>query len=192
MVNLDIRLLNNYYKSIGYYDVKITSKSAEVKESGNVELTYSIDAGTRYIIKKIITNADSVFEKDIFFPLNKEYQKYIGEFYSPFKVKKLLEKIDEIIDNNNLQFVEHNVEDTTVGDSIEIKFNIYEGEKVLVERINILGNNVTNESVIRGELLLDEGDPYTKLGLDKSVSKIKSRRIFGTVKSEVSEGSGKS
>ena len=81
------------------------------------------------------------------------------------------------------------MEETTIGDSIEIKFNIYEGEKVLVERINILGNNVTNESVIRGELLLDEGDPYTKLGLDKSVSKIKSRRIFGTVKSEVSEGS---
>ena len=38
---------------------------------------------------------------------------------------------------------------------------MYLSQKVLVERINILGNNVTNESVIRAELLIDEGDPFT-------------------------------
>ena len=47
LVNLDIRLLNNYYKSIGYYDVKVLSNSAEIKKSGNVELIYSIDAGKK-------------------------------------------------------------------------------------------------------------------------------------------------
>ena len=61
---------------------------------------------------------------------------------------------------------------------INIVFNIFEGEKILVERINIIGNNVTNEDVIRGELILDEGDPFTKLNLDKSISEIKSRNIF--------------
>ena len=53
LVNLDLRLLSNYYKSLGYYDVKITSNSAEIKKSGNVELIYSIEAGNRYIIKKV-------------------------------------------------------------------------------------------------------------------------------------------
>ena len=38
--------------------------------------------------------------------------------------------------------------------NINIKFNIFEGEKVLVERINIIGNNITNEDVIRGELII--------------------------------------
>ena len=94
-----------------------------------------------------------------------------------------------MIEKKNLQFVEHNVEETIDGESIVIKFNIYEGEKILVERINILGNNVTNENVIRGELLLDEGDPFTNLKLSKSISKIKSRRIFGDVTSKVSNGS---
>ena len=46
---------------------------------------------------------------------------------------------------------------------ISLIFNIFEGEKILVERINITGNNITNEDVIRGELILDEGDPFTKL-----------------------------
>tara|TARA_X000001036_G_scaffold167237_1_gene158383 strand:+ start:269 stop:2500 length:2232 start_codon:yes stop_codon:yes gene_type:complete len=189
LVNLDIRLLKNYYKSIGYYDVKVTSNSAEIKRSGNVELIYTIDSGKRYFIKKIITNADSVFDKNLFYTLNKEYQKIIGSYYSPFKVKKLLEEIDALVEKNNLQFVEHNVEEIIEGDSIVIKFNIYEGEKTLVERINVLGNNITDESVIRSELLLDEGDPFTKLGLDKSVSKIKSRNIFRSVRSNVSSGS---
>ena len=62
---------------------------------------------------------------------------------------------------------------------------------MLVERINISGNNVTNESVIRGELLLDEGDPFTELNLKKSIAKIKSRRIFSDVNSKVSDGSQK-
>ena len=189
LVNLDVRLLLNYYKSIGYYDVNITSSSAELKESGDVEVIYSIDAGNRYIIKKIITNPDSVFDKNLFYPLEKKYNKFVGSYYSPFKVKKLLENIDELIAKNNLQFVEHNVEEIIEDDSIVIKFNIYEGEKKLVERINILGNNVTNESVIRGELLLDEGDPFTELNLSKSISKIKSRNIFSSVKKTVSEGS---
>ena len=68
-------------------------------------------------------------------------------------------------------------------------FDIYEGEKITVEKINILGNNVTNEKVIRSELILDEGDPFTKIKLDKSISSIKSREIFRTVDKKVKEGS---
>ncbi len=188
---LDLRLLNNYYKSLGYYDVQITSSSAEIQKSGNVELTFSIDAGERYIIKKILTNVDPVFDKNIFFSLNDQYKKYIGTYYSPFKVQKLLEGIDELIIEKNLQFIEHDVEEIKEQGSMTIKFNIYEGEKILVERINILGNNITNESVIRGELLLDEGDPFTNLNLDKSIAKIKSRNIFQSVTSNLSEGSDK-
>ena len=89
LIKLDIRLLKNYYKSLGFYDVKVTSNLAQLTEKGKAELTYSIDEGTRYIIKKISTNLDQVFDKDIFFPLNKSYNKYIGEYYSPFKIKNL-------------------------------------------------------------------------------------------------------
>ena len=69
----------------------------------------------------------------------------IGEYHSPFKIKNLLEEIDSIIEKNNLQFVEHNVQETIEENSISIVFNIFEGEKILIERINIVGNNVTNE-----------------------------------------------
>ena len=188
LVNLDKRLLTNYYKSLGYYDVNITSTSAEISDSGNVSINYTINAGIRYSINKIKTNVDTVFDKELFYPLNKTYNKYLGEYYSPFKVKKILDEIDNLIQDNNLQFVEHQVQETIEGDQISLSFNIFEGEKVLVEEINILGNNVTNENVIRSELLVDEGDPLTEINLNKSISKIKSRDIFNSVVSEVRDG----
>ena len=191
LINLDKRLLTNYYKSLGYYDVEISSNSAIINDEGNVDLIYSIEAGKRYVIKKIGTNIDQVFDKNIFFDLEKSYQKYIGEFYSPFSITILLKDIDEIIENNNLQFVEHNVEeklDESKGE-IEILFNIFEAKKILVERINVVGNNITNENVIRSELILDEGDPFTKLKLDKSISNLKARNIFADVEVETKIGS---
>ena len=188
-VELDKRLLINYYKNLGYHDVKITSSSAEIQDSKNINLYYSIDSGKRYIFAKIETVLDTTFDKEIFFPLRENYNELVGTYYSPFKIKKILEEIDIIIENNNLQFVEHSVQETIEGDKINLAFNIKEGEKIIVERINIKGNNVTNESVIRSELLLDEGDPFTNLNLDKSIAKLKSKNIFNHVKSEVLPGS---
>ena len=191
LINLDKRLLLNYYKSIGFYDIKINSNFAEINELGEAKLIYSIDEGKRYTINKISTNIDTVLDKKIFFPLNKSFKKYAGDYYSPFKVKKILEELDQLIENNNLQFIEHNVKETAINDSINIVFNIFEGEKNLIERINVTGNYATNENVIRGELLLDEGDPLTNINLEKSIAEIKQRRIFKTVTHEVVEGSKK-
>ena len=110
-INLDLRLLKNYYRSIGYYDVQINSDTATINDDGNVDLIFSIDAGNRYLIKKITTKVDQVLDKKLFSELKKSYDKYIGEYYSPFIIKDLLDDIDELINDNNLQFIEHNVEE---------------------------------------------------------------------------------
>ena len=189
LIDLDRRLLLNYYKSNGYYDVKINSNTAKLNQKGNVDLVYSINAGTRYIINKISTNVDNVIDKELFFPLNDVFNKYVGDYYSPFKIKLILDELDQLIDQNNLQFVEHTVEEIIETETINIVFNIYEGEKDLIERINITGNTVTNEDVIRGELIVDEGDPYVNLNLEKSIAKIKARGIFKNVSYRVKDGS---
>ena len=191
LINLDKRLLINYYRSIGYYDIEVNSTSAELEDNTKISINYNIEAGTRYTIDKISTNVDPVFDKKIFFPLKETYKKIVGDYYSPFKVKKILEDIDELIDDNNLQFIEHRVQEDVSGDKISLVFNIYEGDKITVEKINILGNNITNEEVVRSELSLDEGDPFTEIKLDKSIANIKSRRIFRTVNKEVKNGSSK-
>ncbi len=188
-IELDKRLLTNYYKSIGYYDVKVLSEIVEVKDNFLAEITFNINAGTRYRISKISTNVDQVLDKKLFLPLNNIYKKTIGEYYSPFTVKKLLDELDLIINNEDLQFIEHNVNEILKEDTIELIINVTEGEKVVVEKIDIMGNTVTNETVIRSSLLLDEGDPYSKVKIDKSISQIKSKDIFASVKETTSDGS---
>jgi len=190
-INLDKRLLINYYKSLGYYDVQVISNNAEVSRQNYTKLTYSINAGTRYRVNKISTNVSEALDKKVFVDLEKNFLKIIGKYYSPFTVKKLLDQLDILIANNDLQFIEHSVNEIIENNSIELKINIFEGKKKLVERINIAGNTVTDESVIRSELLLDEGDPFNNLKLEQSIAKIKARNLFKEVKKEVSDGSKK-
>jgi len=186
-IDLDKRLLINYYKSLGYYDVQVLSTNAEVSED-KTNLIYTINSGTRYKVNKISTNVSEVLNKDIFIPLQSEYKKIIGKYYSPFTVKKLLDELDILINDNDLQFIEHSVNEILEGETIEIRVNIFEGQKQLVERINVIGNSVTDESVIRSEFLLDEGDPFNKLKLDQSIARLKSRNIFGEIKYKITNG----
>ena len=190
-IDLDKRLLLNYYKSLGYYDVQVLSNNAEISETNLTNLTYTINAGTRYRINKISTNVSDVLDKKLFLPLQNNFTKIIGKYYSPFKVKKLLDELDILIASNDLQFVEHSVNEILEGSSVEIKINIFEGAKQLVEKITIIGNSVTDEAVIRAELLLDEGDPFNNIKMDQSIARIKARNIFGAVKNKIMEGSSK-
>ena len=188
-IELDKRLLLNYYKSLGFYDVQVLSSNAEISKENSTSLTYTINAGTRYRVNKISTNVSGDLDKKLFLPIKKSYNRVLGKYYSPFSVKRILDDLDLLIADNDLQFIEHSVNEILEGDSIEIKINIYEGKKQLVEKINILGNVVTDESVIRSELLLDEGDPFNALKFDQSIAKIKSRNLFGEVKTKVVDGS---
>jgi len=190
-IELDKRLLINYYKSLGYYDVQVLSNNAEVSKDNLTTLTYTINAGNRYRITKISTNVSKVLDEKLFLPLEDEYKKIIGDYYSPFSIKNLLDSLDDLIANNDLQFIEHSVNEILEENTLEVKINIFEGQKLSVEKINILGNTITNESVIRSELLLDEGDPFNKLKLDKSISRLQSRNIFAEIKDTVTQGTTK-
>ena len=190
-IELDKRLLINYYKALGYYDVQVLSSNAVVSQKNLTNLTYTINAGTRYRINKISTNVSDVLDKKTFISLQGTFTKVIGKYYSPFTVKKLLDELDTLIANNDLQFIEHSVNEILEDESIEIKINIFEGNKELVQRIDIVGNTITDEAVIRSELLLDEGDPFNNLKLDQSMSRLKARNIFGEVENKVVDGSTK-
>ena len=100
-----------------------------------------------------------------------------------------MDKIDKLSELKELQFINHNVEETLEGNGVEVKINIFEGDKVIIERVNITGNSVTNDSVIRSALIIDEGDPYSTLLVNKSINEIKARNIFGKVQHEILPGS---
>jgi len=188
-IELDKRLLKNYYKNKGYYEVEVTSSNVEYAEGEGFVLTYSINAGKRYRFKKVSANISETLDKEAFSSLEKDFDKVVGEYYSQKKLTAILDNIDKLSDQKELQFINHNVVETLDGDMVDVRINIFEGEKFIIERINIVGNNVTNDSVIRGELIVDEGDPYSVLLVNKSINKLKARGIFGSVNQKIVEGS---
>ena len=188
-IELDKRLLKNYYRNKGYYEVDVKSTNVEYSEGEGFVLTFNINAGKRYKFNKIFANVSDELEKEAFISLEKEFDKIAGNYYSQKKLQDVLELIDKLSEQKELQFINHNVEETLDGDGVDVKINIFEGEKVTIERVNIIGNNVTNDSVVRGELIVDEGDPYSALLVNKSINEIKSRNIFGRVEHEVLAGS---
>jgi len=188
-IELDKRLLKNYYRNKGYYEVDIKSTNVEYSEGEGFNLTFNINAGKRYKFKKIFANVADTLEKKAFLSLENEFNKLAGEYYSQRKLKRVLDQIDKLSEQKELQFINHNIEETLDDTGVEVKINIFEGEKVIIERINIVGNSVTNDSVIRSALIVDEGDPFSTLLVNKSINEIKARNIFGKVEYEISEGS---
>ena len=188
-IELDKRLLKNYYRNKGYYEVNIKSTNIEYAEGEGFVLTYNINAGNRYKFKKVFANVSETLDKNAFLSLENEFDKLVGKYYSQRKLKSVLDKIDKLSEQKELQFINHSILETLDGNSVEVKINIFEGEKVIIERINIVGNSVTNDSVIRSALIVDEGDPYSTLLVNKSINEIKARNIFGKVEHEVLPGS---
>jgi len=188
-VELDKRLLKNYYKNKGYYEVKISTSNVEYSEGEGFVLTFSIDAGKRYKFKKIYVDVSKALDKSVFISLEDDFDEVIGDYYSQKKLTNILEKIDKLSELKELQFINHGVTETLDEEGIDIKISIFEGQKFTIERINIAGNSVTNDSVIRGELLVDEGDPYSALLVNKSINRLKGRGIFGNVDKKITEGS---
>ena len=85
--------------------------------------------------------------------------------------------------------IKASVEESILSNLLDINFTITETEKYFVERINIFGNNVTRETVIRNQLEIDEGDPYNEILNNKSTNNLKGLNFFKEVRSEVTEGS---
>jgi len=188
-INLDKRLLKNYYRNKGYYEVDIKSSNVEYSEGEGFVLTFNINAGKRYKFKKISANVSESLDKEAFASLEEDFNKLVGNYYSQRDLRLVLEKIDKLSEQKELQFINHGVLENLDDDGVEVKINIFEGDKVLIERVNIVGNSVTNDAVIRSSLIVDEGDPFSTLLVKKSINEIKSLNIFGKVEHRVLPGS---
>ena len=184
-IKLDTRLLENFYKSKGYYQVKVLATNVLYEEGEGFLLTYNIDAGKRFKFEEVSLKISEGLDKSSFAEIEKDLPKLKNKYYSPKKIIKTLDQINKLSTKKDLQFIDSKLIETVKNDKILVTINIYEGKKNFVERINIIGNTVTEDNVIRGELEVDEGDPYSLLLLDKSINNIKSRNLFGKINKNI-------
>ncbi len=186
-VNLDKRLLKNFYREKGFYKVNITDAYSEIVGGENFILTFNIDAGKKFYFGNFDMIFPSDFDPEKFKDLQKLFKNLKGQKYSYKSIEKILDKIENIASIENYEFINASVVENIIENDINFSIEIEETEKVYVNKINILGNNITSEEFIRDNLIVDEGDPFNKILHNKSVNKLKSRGLFKTVKSEIKD-----
>jgi len=184
-VILDERLLANFYKNNGYYNVKINSSFAKLIDDNNFELIFNIDSGSKIFFGKLSLSLPADFDENNFSSIKRLFKKIEGKPYSINTIDKILDEIDSITTLEQYKFIKANVVESISQNSINLKFNVEESEKFYVDKINILGNTITAENVIRNQLMLDEGDPFSEILVNKSINNIKSLNFFKVVNSKV-------
>ena len=185
LINLDERLLKNFYLNRGFYDVKINSSFAKMLNETEFELIYNIVPNNRFFFNKILLDLPIDFDQSNFKDLNNLFQKLSGKKYSLFLIQDILDEIDKIILDEEYKTLKTEVNENILDNKIDLTFSVTEGEKFIVDRINIYGNNITQENVIRNQLLIDEGDEFNSILASKSINNIKALNIFKTVDSKI-------
>lgn len=189
-LEFDREQLRKFYTDRGFADFRVVSGVAELTpDQEDFYITFTIDEGEEYRWGNIDVNT----ELD---ELNNDFLKRIvriktGDIYKASDVETAIETLTFAAGTSGYAFVDIQPEIKRNRDTktVDLVFNIVEGPRVYIERIDIVGNTTTLDYVIRRELELAEGDAFNRILLDRSKNKIRSLRFFEEVEIEETQGS---
>jgi outer membrane protein insertion porin family len=181
-VDYDQELLRKYYRNRGYFDFRIVNAIAELAQDKNgFVLTYTLDEGARYKFGKLTVNTElkrlngAVLRQLL--PIRQ------GQLYQDEKIEQATDALTFAAGAAGFAFVEVEPHFTAnrANHTVDVAFDVKEGPRVYVERIDVVGNNETLDYVIRRELLLSEGDAYNRVLVDRSKLQVKALGFFKDV-----------
>lgn len=189
-VKFDEELLRRFYLRNGYADFRVVSANAELSEDKeDFYLTFTVEEGPRYKVNSIAI--DSSLRGFDATPLRQEVTLLPGEWYDADAVEASVDKMADKLGDAQYAFVDVDpqINRNHADNSLDVVFNIAESPRVFVERIDIHGNLRTIDKVIRREMLLVEGDPFSRSKLAKSEQRLRDLNYFENVKVTTKSGS---
>jgi outer membrane protein insertion porin family len=178
-LTFDRELLRKFYLANGYADFRVVSAVAELApDRSGFYITFTVDEGERYKFGKIAVKS-SVKDLD---PKKLEGLVTVkeGDWYNADQVETTIKKISDELGNRGYAFVDvrPRVKRDKEKKLIDITFDVQEGPRVYVERINIKGNTRTLDKVIRRELQFAEGDAFSTSRIEESRRRLKNLGYF--------------
>lgn len=190
-LRFDRELVRRFYLSQGYADIRVVSAIAELtRDRSGFFITFTIDEGERYRIGEVnVTSELRDLSVDDLFEL---VETESGDWYNADAVEDTIQELTDSIGNLGYAFVDirPKVERDRELLTIDLTYEIAEGPRVFIERINISGNFRTLDEVIRRELRVVEGDAYSSAKLRRSEQRIRNLSFFD--KLEVTSNPGSS
>ena len=189
-VEVDKKLLKLFYKSKSFYDVQIESTLANLDKNNNFTLTYSINSGKKYKFGNIEIKTETLTLKDSNILDIKNISEIIikDKMYSPSLISAVEKKINIYLDNKKLANIEIDLEEIKkADDKIDLAIKLNSLKNTLIGKINIYGNSITEEKVIRDNLVISEGDILNISKVKKSLDNINSKNIFRKADYKISD-----
>ncbi len=181
-LNFDRELLRRYYLRNGYADVQITGSTAELAPDGSgFFVTFTIDEGPRYEVGKVDVTS-SIRGVDVA-QLQSRLSISAGDWYDGDAVERAVEAMTDNPALAQVPFAEVRPRVTRNRDArtVDLVFEIAEGPRTFVERIEITGNTRTADRVIRREMRMAEGDPLSTAQVRRSRQRIRDLGYFTAV-----------
>jgi outer membrane protein insertion porin family len=177
----DKELLRRFYLQNGFADVRVVSAEAVLlPDASGFTITYTIEEGPRYKIADVAVNVgDATMETD---KLIKQVRTGVGDYFNSTKVDKTVERLTLEASRQGFVFARVNPDvQRNPGDTLNITYNIVEGPRIYIERIDIVGNTRTEDQVIRRELRLYEGDAFNRVMVERARRRLTALDFFSTV-----------
>ena len=190
LIDLDKRLLKNFYLNKGYYNAKVNSSFAKLVNDNQFELIYNINANEKYYFDNINLELAIDYDENNFSDLKSSLKKLKGKPYSINNISKIIKTIENIVLQEQFESIKVIPLENLVDNKINLTFKVEESEKFVVKKINIFGNNITQENVIRNQFEIDEGDPFNEILYNKTLNNIKSLGFFKKASGEIQDIEG--
>jgi outer membrane protein insertion porin family len=178
-MDYDREQLRKYYTNHGYYDFHVISAVAELTPNRrDFDVTYTLDEGQKYNFGRITIKTDNdKLKSDL---LLRSVSIKPGQLYESDRVQKAVDDLTFAAGAQGFAFVDIRPDEEADPNNrtVNLTFNVHEGARVYIDKIDIVGNTQTLDRVIRRQMLVSEGDAYNKALIERSKMYIRGLGFF--------------
>jgi outer membrane protein insertion porin family len=189
-VNYDKELLRRFYLRKGYADFEVTTSASELAaDKSSFFVTFTLNEGERYTVGNTSVNSTlKGLDSETLAPL---LELEPGDWYDGDAVERTTQALTNTAQSRGYAFVEvkPRISRDKAKHTVDLVFDVVEGPRVYVERIDINGNTRTKDKVIRREFRLAEGDPLNAALVRRSRQRLQDLDYFSNVQISSSPGS---
>lgn len=189
-VKYDSELLRRFYLRNGYVDFSVNDATAELSpDRKSFFVTFTITEGPRYRIGKIqVTSSLRHVTADSLRPLIKIYEH---QWYDGDDIQHIADGLQTRLQATGSPFalVKPEIARNTDNHTVDLLFDVSDGPRVYVDRIDINGNTITQDRVIRRQFGFAEGDPFTPAEQRRAKQSLQDLGFFNTVSVDTAPGS---
>ncbi|BFU90029.1 MAG: putative Outer membrane protein assembly factor YaeT [Nitrospira sp.] len=177
----DVERIKEVLLNKGYFNVRVGQPSVELTEDKKwFIVSYHLTEGEPFTIGEVGFRGNTVYEDP---ELREGLRIKEGEIFQRAKIRDEITRITDLYGSKGYSFAEvmPNVNPNNEERTVNLFFNIKEGEMMRIRQINIYGNDKTRDNVIRREIRVDEQDVIDTASLKRSFQRLNNLNFFETV-----------